>query len=72
LRAFAVAGVSHRRALFFPGTAVGIASFVAPLYLSEIAPQSIRGALISLYQLMITIGIVLAFLGGARRREIGK
>jgi len=43
------------------GVAVGMASFTAPLYLSEIAPQSIRGAMISMYQLMITIGIVLAF-----------
>ncbi len=49
-------------ARFFLGIAVGMASFVAPLYLSEIAPQSIRGALIAMYQLMITIGIVLAFL----------
>jgi len=47
---------------FFLGIAVGIASFTAPLYLSEMAPQRIRGALISMYQLMITIGIVLAFL----------
>lgn len=44
------------------GLAVGIASFTAPLYLSEIAPQSVRGSLISMYQLMITIGIVMAFL----------
>ena len=49
-------------ARFFLGIAVGMASFVAPLYLSEIAPQSVRGALISMYQLMITIGIVIAFL----------
>lgn len=44
------------------GLAVGIASFVAPLYLSEVAPQRLRGAMISMYQLMITIGILLAFL----------
>ncbi len=49
-------------ARFFLGIAVGMASFVAPLYLSEIAPQSVRGALIAMYQLMITIGIVIAFL----------
>ncbi|MBJ7260053.1 MAG: sugar porter family MFS transporter [Chthoniobacterales bacterium] len=49
-------------ARFFLGIAVGMASFVAPLYLSEIAPRSVRGALISMYQLMITIGIVVAFL----------
>jgi SP family galactose:H+ symporter-like MFS transporter len=41
---------------------VGVASFTAPLYLSEISPQKVRGSLISMYQLMITIGIVLAFL----------
>jgi SP family galactose:H+ symporter-like MFS transporter len=47
---------------FILGIAVGIASFTAPLYLSEISPQSVRGSMISMYQLMITIGIVLAFL----------
>jgi MFS transporter, SP family, galactose:H+ symporter len=49
-------------ARLFLGVAVGVASFTAPLYLSEISPQKVRGALISMYQLMITIGIVLAFL----------
>ncbi|WP_294900180.1 sugar porter family MFS transporter [Tatumella sp. UBA2305] len=44
------------------GLAVGIASYTAPLYLSEIAPEKIRGSMISLYQLMITIGIVGAYL----------
>ena len=47
---------------FVLGLAIGIASFTAPLYLAEIAPESIRGAMISLYQLMITIGILVAFL----------
>lgn len=44
------------------GLALGVASFSAPLYLSEIAPADIRGRIISAYQLMITIGIVLAYL----------
>lgn len=44
------------------GLAIGVASFTAPLYLSEIAPKSIRGTMITLYQLMITIGILVAFL----------
>ncbi|HDJ1441317.1 sugar porter family MFS transporter [Serratia rubidaea] len=44
------------------GLAVGIASFTAPLYLSEIAPERIRGSMISMYQLMITIGILAAYL----------
>ncbi len=47
---------------FFLGIAVGVASFTAPLYLSEIAPRTVRGSMISMYQLMITIGIVMAFL----------
>ena len=50
---------------FILGIAVGVASFTAPLYLSEISPQSVRGSMISMYQLMITIGIVLAFLSNA-------
>jgi SP family galactose:H+ symporter-like MFS transporter len=46
----------------FLGVAVGIASFTAPLYLSEIAPRTMRGAMISLHQLMVTVGILAAFL----------
>jgi MFS transporter, SP family, galactose:H+ symporter len=44
------------------GLAIGVATFTAPLYLAEVAPEYIRGAMISLYQLMITIGILVAFL----------
>ncbi|QCR35084.1 sugar porter family MFS transporter [Nissabacter sp. SGAir0207] len=44
------------------GLAVGIASYTAPIYLSEIAPERIRGSMISMYQLMITIGILGAYL----------
>jgi len=52
-------------ARLFLGLAVGMASFTAPLYLSEVSPQAVRGGMISMYQLMITIGIVLAFLSNA-------
>lgn len=44
------------------GVAVGIASYTAPLYLSEMATENVRGKMISMYQLMITFGILLAFL----------
>ncbi|CDZ16332.1 Galactose-proton symporter [Candidatus Johnevansia muelleri] len=44
------------------GLAVGVASFTTPIYLSEIAPECIRGTMISLYQLMVTIGILIAFI----------
>lgn len=44
------------------GLAVGVASYTAPLYLAEIAPQRIRGSMISLYQLMLTTGILAAYL----------
>lgn len=49
-------------ARFLLGIGVGAASFTAPLYLSEISPQAVRGSMISMYQLMITIGILMAFL----------
>lgn len=44
------------------GVAIGIASFTVPLYISEISPSNIRGALVSLNQLAITIGIVASYL----------
>jgi SP family galactose:H+ symporter-like MFS transporter len=44
------------------GLAIGVATFTAPLYLAEVAAENIRGAMVSLYQLMITIGILAAYL----------
>jgi SP family arabinose:H+ symporter-like MFS transporter len=43
------------------GFAVGIASMVSPMYIAEIAPAKQRGQLVSLNQLTIVIGILLAF-----------
>ncbi|MEV4886519.1 MFS transporter [Chitinophaga ginsengisegetis] len=43
------------------GMAVGIASSVVPLYLSEIAPDHLRGRLVTYYQLAVTIGIFSAY-----------
>ena len=43
------------------GVGVGIASVLAPLFISEFAPPRIRGRLVALYQLSIVIGILLAY-----------
>ncbi len=44
------------------GAAIGVASFVAPLYISEIAPVDIRGKLVSINQVALTSGIVISYL----------
>ncbi len=44
------------------GLAVGAASILAPLYISEIAPPNIRGRLSTLQQLMIVVGLFMAFM----------
>lgn len=44
------------------GVGIGIASFISPMYISEVAPKSIRGTLVFLNQLALTIGILLAYL----------
>jgi sugar porter (SP) family MFS transporter len=44
------------------GAAIGVASFVAPLYISEIAPVEIRGKLVSINQVALTSGIVISYL----------
>ncbi|MHB8631547.1 MAG: sugar porter family MFS transporter [Candidatus Limnocylindria bacterium] len=43
------------------GAAIGIASFVAPLYISEIAPVGIRGKLVAINQVALTSGIVISY-----------
>lgn len=44
------------------GLSVGGASALVPVYLSEISPTRIRGRLLTLNQLMITVGILVAYL----------
>lgn len=46
------------------GTAAGACCVAAPLYTSEIAHKSLRGTLSSYFQLMVTVGIFLAYLVG--------
>ena len=44
------------------GVGIGIVSIVSPVYISEISPERMRGAMVGLYQLAITMGFVLAYL----------
>jgi len=44
------------------GFGIGASSVVAPMYTSELSPPAIRGKLVFLFQLMITVGILVAYL----------
>ncbi|VAH23065.1 unnamed protein product [Triticum turgidum subsp. durum] len=46
------------------GFGVGVISYTVPVYIAEISPQNMRGALGSVNQLSVTIGIVLAYILG--------
>ncbi|HZT70697.1 MAG TPA: sugar porter family MFS transporter [Terriglobia bacterium] len=48
-------------ARFMIGMAVGVASMLTPLYIAELAPPKVRGALVTLNQLAIVTGIVVAY-----------
>lgn len=47
---------------FISGLAIGIVSMATPLYIAEMSPPENRGALVSLNQLCITIGILVAYI----------
>ena len=42
------------------GAAIGLASNLSPMYIAEVAPAQVRGKLVSINQLTIVIGILLA------------
>jgi SP family galactose:H+ symporter-like MFS transporter len=42
------------------GIAIGVASFISPMYMAEISPAKVRGSLVSLNQLAITVGILVS------------
>jgi MFS family permease len=43
------------------GIGVGASSVLVPVYIAELAPAKIRGLLVTSFQLMITVGIVIAY-----------
>ena len=58
-------GLAHSFSVFIAwrmlgGVAIGLASSLSPMYISEIAPAQMRGRLVSINQLTIVIGILLA------------
>uniref|UniRef100_A0A914R1E2 Major facilitator superfamily (MFS) profile domain-containing protein n=1 Tax=Parascaris equorum TaxID=6256 RepID=A0A914R1E2_PAREQ len=42
------------------GVAIGFASMIIPVYIGEVTPSHIRGTLITIYQLMVAFGFVVA------------
>lgn len=51
------------------GVGVGAATLVVPVYLSEMAPARARGRMVVLFQLAITLGIMVSYLSGAAFAE---
>lgn len=76
---FALTGMNRWAGSFFlfvafrmlSGVAVGAAALVCPMYIAEISPASMRGRMVSFYQLSIVIGILLAYLSNYLLLETG-
>ena len=58
-------------ARFVLGIAVGTASFVSPMYISELAPKRIRGGVTSFNQLMVVSGILGAYIINWALKDVG-
>ncbi|KAH8197890.1 hypothetical protein TruAng_007942 [Truncatella angustata] len=53
------------------GAAVGAASFVTPMYIAELAPAEHRGRLVTMNNMAITFGQVVAYVTGWMLTELG-
>ncbi len=49
-------------ARLFLGVAIGISSFAVPLYIAEVSPVKSRGMFVAMFQLMITIGLLVSYI----------
>lgn len=58
-------------ARFVIGLGVGTASFVAPMYISEQSPKHLRGGMTAFNQVMITFGIMVAYLSDYAFSSLG-
>lgn len=54
------------------GLAVGAASTVAPMYISEVSPAKYRGSLVSMYQLFIVTGILISYIINYLLHDLGE
>jgi len=54
------------------GIAVGAASTVSPMYISEVTPKRYRGSLVSMYQLFIVTGILISYMINYMLNDIGE
>ncbi|KAF2230855.1 general substrate transporter [Viridothelium virens] len=64
IQATAITSAAHSSILggrFITGMGVGSLSMIVPMYNAEIAPPEVRGALVGLQQLSITLGIMISF-----------
>ncbi len=59
-------------ARLFGGLAIGLASVLTPVYIAEISPSRSRGALVSLNQLAIVVGILSAYLVNWQVARLGE
>lgn len=57
---------------FMGGLAIGCASVISPMYISEIAPPKLRGRLVALSQLAIVTGILVAFFSNYLLMDTGE
>ena len=57
-------------ARFVGGLGVGAASMLSPMYISELSPPHLRGRLVALYQLAITVGILVAYFSNAMLQHL--
>lgn len=62
--AFAPTLITLCTARYVLGFAVGTASFVSPMYISEQSPRRLRGAMTTFNQVMVTLGILIAYIAG--------
>lgn len=78
---FAVTGIGTAMAhsltvfIFFRiagGLAVGTAAMAAPMYIAEAVPGVLRGRMVSLYQLAIVLGILMAYLSNYVLADAGE
>ncbi|HRN55797.1 MAG TPA: MFS transporter, partial [Agriterribacter sp.] len=56
---------------FLGGIAVGASSVVAPMYISEVSPASMRGRMTALFQFNVIFGILIAYVSNYALRDMG-